>query len=357
MHLSRKDLLPDSPTCPPRQEAWPNKDYHARKRPYLLARNAALSAARRFFESKGFTEVDTFILQRSGGNETHLHAFATKALAVDGAADEDLYLHTSPEFACKKLLSMGEEKIFTLARSFRNREAGPLHAREFTMLEWYRTGASLADLMEDCRGFVQAMARAVKANHLCHGERSADIVASPEILTLSEALENHAGIDLNSVIDADGNWRRDKLAACAGVRVAQDDTAGDIFSRILVEKIEPRLGDGRLTYLTRYPMAEAALARSCADDARFAERFELYACGVELANAFDELTDPQQQRARFTEAMNEKQRIYHERYPLDEDFLAALAHMPQACGIALGFERLLMLLLGAKDIRDVMWAA
>jgi lysyl-tRNA synthetase class 2 len=141
----------------------------------------------------------------------------------------------------------------------------------------------------------------------------------------------------------------------AGIRVAEDDTWADIFSRILVERIEPQLGRGRLTVLDRYPVAEAALARPCPDDPRLAERFEIYACGVELANGFGELTDPDVQRTRFMAEMDEKQRVYGERYPIDADFLAALALMPPASGVALGFDRLVMLATGAQRIDQVIW--
>jgi lysyl-tRNA synthetase class 2 len=316
----------------------------------------ALEATRRFFKERDFIEVETSILQHSPGNETHLHAFSTEELGIDGTRSEKLYLHTSPEFACKKLLAAGEQKIFTLAKAFRNREAGPLHAREFTMLEWYRADAQPQDLIEDCVAFVRAIARAVKSKALLYKKHVADPFAAAEIITLAEAFKRYAQIDLDKVIDENGNWKREELVKHTGVRVADDDTASDIYSRVLVEKIEPHLGQGKLTFLTRYPMEEAALARACKDDARFAERFELYACGVELANAFGELTDPDVQRARFNDAMDEKQRIYNECYPIDEDFLSALSQMPEASGIALGFERLLMLLLGAKTIQDVMWA-
>jgi lysyl-tRNA synthetase class 2 len=358
MHLSKHNLSPDSLSAEPRQEAWRGKERHAQRRPYLLMRNKALEATRCFFKERGFIEVETSILQRSPGNETHIHAFSTKAFSVDGTLKEELYLHTSPEFACKKLLAAGEQKIFTLARSFRNREEGPLHSREFTMLEWYRAGAACEELIEDCDKLIKQIVHACGVKTLSYGNKSADPFISFQVLTLSEAFSAYAGIDLNFVLDKNGCWLFDKLvheAKRIGVRLAQDDTAGDIFSRILVEKIEPHLGVGQLTFITRYPMAEAGLARVCADDGRFAERFELYACGVELANAFGELTDSKVQRVRFNEAMIEKQRIYGERYPLDEDFLAALFLMPEASGIALGFERLLMLALGAKIISEVMW--
>ena len=139
------------------------------------------------------------------------------------------------------------------------------------------------------------------------------------------------------------------------MRISDDDTWSDIFSKVLVEHVEPRLGQGRLTVLFEYPAPEAALARTKPSDPRVAERFEIYACGVELANGFGELTDAREQRHRFTEAMDEKQRRYGERYPLDEDFLAAVGQMPQASGVALGFDRLVMLASGASRIDQVVW--
>src|SRR6185295_13998364 len=142
----------------------------------------------------------------------------------------------------------------------------------------------------------------------------------------------------------------------AGIRVARDDSWADMFSRVLIERIEPELGNGRATILSEYPVQLAALARPSRADPRIAERFELYACGVELANAFAELTDPAEQRRRLEAEMAEKQRIYGERYPIDEDFLAALAHMPQASGAAMGFDRLVMLATGAQRIEQVLWA-
>ena len=175
---------------------------------------------------------------------------------------------------------------------------------------------------------------------------------------MAEAFSRHAGIDLLATIHPDGTTDRDALAkqvAAAGLRVAADDTWSDLLSRVLVAKVEPHLGHGRATILDRYPVAEAALARPTTDDPRVAERFELYACGVELANGFGELTNAPEQRRRFAAEMDEKERVYGERYPLDEDFLAALALMPPSSGIALGFDRLVMLATGAPRIDDVIW--
>ena len=305
---------------------------------------------------QGFSEVETAALQVSPGNETHLHAFATELMAPGGKR-RPLYLRTSPEFACKKLLAAGETRIFEFARAFRNRERGALHHPEFTVLEWYRANEPYEALMDDCAALLAEAARAAGAMAFTFRGKSIDPFAAPERLTVAEAFARDAGIDLLATI-ADGQGDRAALAAAAeraGVTTAADDTWGDVFSRILAERVEPHLGRGRATLLYEYPLPLAALARQKPGSDNVAERFELYACGVEIANAFGELTDVAEQRRRFETAMAEKQRIHGERYPVDEDFLAALAQMPQASGIALGFDRLVMLATGAQRIEQVIW--
>jgi len=330
---------------------------HAARRPYLLARGRVAAAVRAYFADRGFVEVETATLQVSPGNETHLHAFATDLIGP-GNDRRALYLRTSPEFAAKKLLAAGETRIFDFARVFRNRERGALHHPEFTMLEWYRVGEPYETLMDDCVALMRMAADATGTRRFSFRGRSADPFAEPEKITLAEAFDKFAAIDLLCTISG-GEGDRGRLAnaaAKAAVATAADDTWGDIFSRILADKIEPRLGEGgRATILHEYPLPQAALARAKPGSDKVAERFELYACGVELANAFAELTDVPEQRKRFTHAMDEKARIHGERYPVDEDFLDALAVMPEACGIALGFDRLVMLASGAERIDQVMW--
>ncbi|ADG12389.1 EF-P lysine aminoacylase GenX [Caulobacter segnis] len=336
---------------------WWRSDVHQDRRPFLLARNRITKAFRAWFEAQGFEEVETAALQVSPGAEAHLHAFATEALSAGGEASP-LYLHTSPEFACKKLLAAGEEKIFSLGKVWRNRERGPLHHPEFTMLEWYRAKAPYETLMDDCAALLALAAETAGTKRFDFRGMACDPFAQPERLSVAEAFQRHAGVDLLASVASDGETDRGALAAsarAAGVRVAEDDTWADIFSRIIVEKVEPRLGEGRPTILCEYPIPEAALARPKAADRRVAERFELYACGVELANAFGELTDPVEQRRRFILEMDEKSRVYGERHPIDEDFLAALGHMPEASGSALGFDRLVLLATGARRIEDVLW--
>jgi len=323
-----------------------------------MARGRITAAIRRWFEARDFVEVETPAVQVSPGNEAHLHAFATEAVGIAGDR-QPLYLRTSPEFAAKKLLAAGEPRIFELARVWRNRERGPLHHPEFTLLEWYRAGEGYETLMADCARLLLLAAEAAETKTLSFRGQSLDPADEPERITLAEAFVRFARIDLLSTVEASGATDRAALAASAagqGIRVAADDTWADVFSRVLVEKIEPRLGRDRATILCEYPVSEAALARPKASDPRVAERFELYACGVELANCFGELTDAAEQRRRFEAEMAEKQRVYGERYPLDEDFLAALARMPEASGGALGLDRLVMLATGASRIEQVLWA-
>lgn len=341
----------------PQNTPWWSPRIHADRRPLLRARNRIQTAIRGWLAGEGFTEVDPAALAISPGNEAHLHGFRTEAIGNDGMA-RPMYLHTSPEFAMKKLLAAGETRIHAFAHVWRNRERGVLHSPEFTMLEWYRVGEGYETLMADTLAFLRLAAREAGASVLRFRDRTCDPLAEPERLSVAEAFALHAGVDLLASIAADGTTDADRLGVeldRIGLRRAPDDTWSDMLSRVLSEKVEPKLGLGRVTILDHYPAAEAALARKLPGDARVAERFEVYACGVELANGFGELTDPAEQRRRFEAEMAEKARVYGESYPLDEDFLAALAVMPPAAGIAMGFDRVVMLATGAPRIEDVMW--
>ncbi|BCW89874.1 Elongation factor P--(R)-beta-lysine ligase [Alphaproteobacteria bacterium SO-S41] len=310
------------------------------------------SLVRAWFEKRGFTEVETGLLQASPCAETHLHGFATERVFPDGRR-ETLYLPTSPEFGAKKLLAAGEKRIFELARAFRNREASAIHAPEFTMLEWYRAEEPYGTVIDDTIALIRAAGPT-----LTHRKRTADTAAEPVRLTIAEAFKQFANINLLLTVGGHGETDRDGFAAMAtkaGVALAGDDTWEDIFTRVMAELIEPELDPSVLTVLYEYPAPEAALARRTKHDPRVAERFEVYACGVELANGFGELTDAAEQRVRYEAAMNEKERLYGERYPVDEEFLAAVAVMPEASGVALGFDRLVMLASGADRIEQVIW--
>jgi lysyl-tRNA synthetase class 2 len=334
-----------------------NRDRHAERRARLRTRAQITTFVRRWFDAEGFVEVDPAALQPSPGNETHVIGFETKIIGPDGSSIA-AYLHASPEFAMKKLLAAGETQIFALSHVFRNRARGALHAPEFTMLEWYRTGAPLADLMDDCAALVALAAHVAGASSFAYRGREASPFEPAERLTVREAFQRYAGIDLFDSLSAAGvpdPKILSRQAKAEGLRVVGDDDWSDIFSRLLSERVEPNLGIGRPTILHAYPASEAALARLSPGDPRLAERFEFYCCGVELANAFHELVDPEEQHRRFESDMAEQQRIYGASAPIDEDFLEALAEMPDASGVALGFDRLVMLATGADRVETLQW--
>jgi lysyl-tRNA synthetase class 2 len=337
---------------------WWAKDRHEDRRPLLIQRNRITAAFRAHFAARNFTEVECGQLAVSPGNEAHLHAFKTQALTTAGEVVATLYLHTSPEFAAKKLLAAGETRLFDFARVFRNRERGDLHAPEFTMLEWYRANETYESVQNDCLDLVRLAADTTGTTMFMFRDRHCDPRAEAQRLTVADAFTHFAGIDLLATLNAKGEGDAAILATKArraGFNVDDDDTWADIFSKVLVARVESNLGIGRPTLLTEYPRCEAALARATPHDPRVSERFELYISGVELANGFGELTDPIEQRGRFEAEMAEKQRIYGERYPLDEELLAALPHMPPTSGVALGFDRLVMLATGARRVDDVIW--
>ena len=337
--------------------AWWHPHIHTDRRPFLLARAEAAAAIRRYFAGEGFLEVDTAALQVAPGADSHTQAFAT-VLSRPVGNDAARYLHASPEFACKKLLAAGERKIFSFGHVFRNGERSALHHPEFTLLEWYRVGASPDALVADCASVLASTADAVGADALQFRGRTADPRAPIESLSVVEALHRHAGLDLTAALQPDGGGDRARLAdmtVAAGLRVVADDSWSDLFSKLLSHFVEPHLGHGAPTALTRYPAREAALAALEPDDRRFAQRFEVFACGVELANAFGELRDPGEQRRRLVAENELRRAIYGTSHPIDEEFLDALALMPAASGIALGFDRLVMLLTGAGSIEQVIW--
>jgi len=400
-------------------------DHYAKRRPFLAVRQRLIRALRAYFDSESFTEVDTPILQVSPGNEVHLQAFRTEFRDPHGEPPQTLYLHTSPEFAMKKLLVAGEPKIFQLAHTFRNAERSSRHHPEFTMLEWYRSseirGSGLGKTETSCPPFEEgskaqrdsgeglkeldpspAKTKALLCNAkflfpLPQGER-APFLSAPtfldqikrdcvvlvrtaaevagrkifeanamrcdpfqewEELSVPDAFRRYANIDLLATMPnpqmPDVALLR-KAAEPLGLRTADDDSWESLFFRIMMEKIEPHLGNGRPTFLCDYPISMAALARPKANDPRLAERFELYIAGYEIANAFYELNDAEEQLRRFKADMDLKEKLYGERHPIDMDFIEALRHgMPEAAGIALGVDRLVMLCAGTESIEDVLW--
>jgi elongation factor P--(R)-beta-lysine ligase len=342
-----------------RQEWW-RPDRFALRRARLEQRGRIIEAVRRFFAERGFVEVDTPALQESPGLEPHLQAFATELHDPFTGGTTRRHLHTSPEFAMKKLLVAGMPRIWQLAHAFRDGERSATHHPEFSMLEWYRTGASYLDLMDDCTALVRACQEAAGAEGLTWRGRTADARGEWQRISVAEAFRRHCGIDLLATAPDPALPDAGCLAAAAsniGVAPHAGDDWETLFFRLFLDRIEPSLGLGSPTILYDYPVSMAALSRRNPQDPRLAERFEVYICGLELANAFSELTDPAEQRARFIADQARKQALYGQTYPIDEDFLTALEHgLPNCAGIALGFDRLIMLATGAADIEEVLWA-
>ncbi|WP_284944391.1 EF-P lysine aminoacylase EpmA [Acidisoma cladoniae] len=327
------------------QPIW-HPDSLADRLPFLRRRALLLAATRAFFAARGYTEVETPYAVTAPGEEVHLSAFATERIGADDSR-MPLWLHTSPEFAMKRLLVAGAGPIFQIARVWRNREGSARHATEFTMLEWYRPGASMDDLIGEVVAFLRAVLPPVVTS-----QGVTTSLAEIDRLTVSEAFARDVGADvLATAEDAPA------LAAAAAERLRDGEDWEDLFFRLLLGRIEPKLGQAHPTFLTHWPAAQAALAQRDPTDARVAERFELFVCGMELANAFVELTDATEQRARFMADRARRHALYGAAdWPLDEDFLAAMEHgMPPAAGIALGFDRLAMIASGADRLDQVQW--
>jgi elongation factor P--(R)-beta-lysine ligase len=317
-----------------------------RKKPFLIKRMELLKAVRNFFGEQGFLEVETPALQVCPSMDAHVHGIGTEG---------GLYLHTSPELAMKKLLVAGLPKIYQICHVFRGDSSSSLHSPEFTMLEWYRAGAGYQDIMEDCTNLLRKCANSLNINKYTYKTCHADPFLNWNVMSVSEAFENHAEIYIHDHLENTESFfaaLREK-----GIRTAPGDSWDDLFFRMMAEKIEPHLGQGVPCILYDYPACLASLARKKPEDPRFAERFEVYVCGIELANGFGELTDAAEQRRRFEEEMSIKERLYGIRYQIDEDFMWALEYgMPESGGIALGLDRLAMLVTGAEDITQVLAA-
>ncbi len=320
------------------------------------ARARLQAEVRRTLGAMGYDEVETPCLVPVPGMEPHIQAFEAEFVPEAGGERTPLFLHTSPEYAMKRLLAAGLPRVFQLARVFRNGEVSATHNPEFTMLELYRAGTDYRGIMEDLERLVEACARALSEDgtpRAARGGVTLDLAAPFERLKVAEAFRRHAGID---------------LAACGGDAARLADAArqagldagppgepfDDVFFRVMLEAVEPRIGRTRPVYLLDWPAPMAALSRLRKDEPGVAERFELYAGGLELANGFSELSDAAEQRRRLVEEKEQRRRLGRRVPPIDERFLSALARMPEAGGVAVGLDRLLMLLVGAETIADVL---
>ncbi|QDH13062.1 EF-P lysine aminoacylase GenX [Formicincola oecophyllae] len=343
----------------------------AEKAPFLKRRTMMAAGVRAFFTARGLLEVQTPALVPVPGEEVHLRCMAVQVEKPEGGVERH-FLHTSPEFAMKRLLAAlcgtaGIDRegpvqgLFQLARVWRNGEESATHSPEFTMLEWYRPYFTLPELMAETEGLL----RALLPPRVKRGGHSIDLAGPFERLTVEDAFLRHVGCSVLATLreTAPGNWEGDveALAQAAGTKRrghadGWQESWEDLFFRLMMEHVEPHLGVARPTFLTDWPAPQAALARRRADNGRVALRFELYAGGLELANAFDELTDGVEQRQRFQRDRAQRLHLHPDQdWALDEAFLEAVPHMPPTCGIALGFDRLVMLATGAGRIQDVQF--
>ncbi len=310
---------------------------HVPARAVLMARKRMNDAIRGYFDQRGFLEVETPIAVISPGLEPHLEAFETWEQGPD-KTNHKLYLHTSPEYAMKRVLARQMGSIYQLARVFRNGERSDTHAPEFTMLEWYRSPGDIGQLMDDTEGLIKTVAEAV-AGPWSSNQPALRISISEAFLAagLADPLLHPTVDGLRRVLGG-----------------ADDDTWDDIFFRAYLAHVEPRFPADRLTLLWGYPAQMAALARLDPQDPRRAERFEAYVGKLELANAFGELSDPAEQRRRFEHDLEVRKQKHAPLYPVDEGLLAELPNIEGAAGIALGVDRLLMLCLGLERVQDVL---
>jgi len=320
------------------------------------ARNRLQTTIRGVLGASGYEEVETPCLVPAPGMEPHLRAFEAEFAPETGGAPRRLYLHSSPEYAMKRLLADGWSRIFQIARVFRNGEVSATHNPEFTMLELYRAGTDYRGVMEDLEQVVAACARTLHPSgeaRLERGGAAVELEPPFERLAVADAFSARAGIDL-AACDGDAARLRDAARARGYDAGPEGEGFDDAFFRVFLAAIEPTLGWPRPTYLVDWPASMAALARLKPGDPRWAERFELYVAGMELANGFSELNDAREQRRRLVEEQALRRRLGRPVHPLDERFLEAVGRMPDAGGVALGLDRLLMLLVGATRIEEVL---
>lgn len=337
--------------------AWWKKDRLEDKMPFLMARQKIKLSMQNWFAKNNFQEVETAQLQYSPGNEVHLLGLSTIWTAPN-LNSKELFLATSPEFSCKKLIAGGMERIYEFARVFRNRDLSNIHAPEFTMLEFYKTNCDWLELINDCLELIKNSAKELRVKSYKFGKYEIDIEKKPKFLKVADAFLQYANINLHEMLDENGNGLIDifKIAALQnGIKINEDDDWSNIFTKIMLEKIEPNIGKNEICIFYEYPYPEGALAQRCKNNKKFVERFEIYICGIEIANGFGELIDNIEQRKRFEIAMKKQYEIYGKSYLIDEDLLNAINSMPPTSGVAIGFDRLVMVISGARNINDVLW--
>ncbi len=334
---------------------WKQLKNNARAREIYEKRLQIIKLIREFFWREGFVETDTPVAVALPGQEPELNPMPVAIHDARGAAHQ-FYLQTSPEFAMKKLLAAGFHKIFQICTCFRDHESfGGLHNPEFTMIEWYRGNATYPDIMDDTERLFQHVAQSLGTDHVTYQGRQIPVAGSWDRKTMKQVWQEYVGVNFDDYLTQSAMVA---LVRERGYAVADDEPYEDAFYKIFLNEIEPKLGIERPVFLYEYPAQMASLSRLCAHDSRYAERFELYIGGLELANAFGELTDAQEQKNRLEADRAKREAAGKATYPVDPDFIAALAAgIPQTGGIALGVDRMIMLFTGATDINEAIFGS
>jgi lysyl-tRNA synthetase class 2 len=313
----------------------------------LQQRARLLATTRKFFDKRGFLEVDPPVMALSPGLELHLDAVEVTLRQGMGGTHVQRHLVTSPEFHCKRLLSAGLEHIYSLGHVFRSGERGQFHNPEFAMLEWYRAGGTWQQIVRDFQGLARTCQKALGKSH-----ETLDLRGRWPVLSVRQAVQRFAGFDPGRCEDEVLVKRR---ARAAGLQVDAQDGIADVLVRVLAERVEPKLAAFAVVVIADWPLCMASLARPNPKKPWLAERFEIYLAGVEIANGFGELVEPLEQRRRFEADLAHRRQLGRPEYPIDERFLRALADgLPASAGVAVGVDRLLMLLLGLQDIESVL---
>lgn len=332
---------------------WKRLIENPEKVEFLIKREKIIDSIRSHFKRDGFVEVDTPLLVKSPGMEPYLEVFETKILDSNRKA-MPAYLLTSPEYAMKKLLVAGMSKIFTICKSFRNAEGlSSKHNPEFTIMEWYRKNDDYKEIMNDCEKLFLDIANDVLGSkYLDYKGKKYDLSRPWQRLSVAEAFEKYARIDVETLLD---ETKLIEAGRKRGFSIEKNTNWEQLYNQFFLNDIEPHLGEERPTIIYDYPASQASLARRKQEDPRFAERFEFYIAGIELGNAFSELTDWQEQLARFQAEREERSSLGKTLYEIDQDYISALKHgLPPTGGIAVGIDRIVMLFSGATDIRDVL---
>lgn len=342
------------------KSTWLHLREHPETLDRYLVRGRVIRSIRSFFDARGFEEVETPLLVAAPGMEPYLEVFETRLTTARGASHR-AFLTTSPEYAMKKLLVAGLPRIYQMCKSFRNgEEVSRGHNPEFTILEWYRAHADYRAIMADCEELFAAIWRDLNRNAqsaeeptLIVGGTSVSLSPPWERISVHDAFMRDAGVDLDAITT------EEEMRACLvrkGYTVGPETTWEQGYHQIFLNEIEPKLGHPRPSILYDYPASMAALARRKVDDPRYAERFELYIAGIELGNAFSELTDAEEQLARLRAEQSERAALGKRPYEIDADFIDALrVGMPPSAGIAVGVDRVVMLFAGVDSIQETLW--